>query len=129
FEERDANNKDFDWFRGKSGQGYTVSNGFIQYALQERGLALFDYVADRQMWAPNDKANGYSRSYKIPKLQHLTAALEKMHDETVHYYNPFNGVFSMTQASKGTELENKLIETQTRMIVGDIPMSDWDKMV
>jgi putative aldouronate transport system substrate-binding protein len=129
FEQRNAGNRDFDWYRGKSGLGYSVNNGVIEYQLQEKGMAPFDYFADRQMWAPNDKANGYSKSYKNPNLRELTGALEKMHDETKHYYNPFNGVFSPTQATKGTELENKLLATQTRMIVGDIPMSDWNKMV
>ncbi|MDF2668636.1 MAG: extracellular solute-binding protein, partial [Paenibacillus sp.] len=79
FEQRNADNKDFDWFRGKSGTGYIVSNGVIQYVPQEKGLAPYDYFADRQMWAPNDKANGYSNSYKIPQLRELTGALEKIH--------------------------------------------------
>ena len=72
---------------------------------------------------------GIPNRNRIPLLQQLTGALEKVHDKTRHYYNPFNSVFSLTQATKGTELENKLIETQSRMIVGDIPMSDWGKMV
>ena len=62
FEQRNAGNKDFDWYRGKSGVGYSVNNGVIQYQPQEKGLAPIDYYVDRQMWAPNDKENGYSKS-------------------------------------------------------------------
>lgn len=128
-EERNERNDDYDWSRGRSGQGYTVMGDYTQYEPQSRGLSPVNYLLDRQMWAPDDKANGFSRSYRLSGMRALTGALEQMHDETSHYYNPFNAAFSHTQAAKGTELENKLIDTQTRMIVGDMPMEAWDAMV
>jgi putative aldouronate transport system substrate-binding protein len=43
--------------------------------------------------------------------------------------NPINSVFSETRATKDTELSKFLYTEQTKMIFGEKPVSDWDKMV
>lgn len=129
FEQRNASNTDFDWINGKEGQGYKLVNGNIQREPEEKGLAPFNYLPDNRMWAPNDAPNNYSKEYTVPLLQKLAGDLEKMHSETKHYVNPVFSVFSETRAIKDSELYKYLYTEQTKMIFGEKPVSDWDKMV
>jgi len=128
-EQRNASNADFDWINGKEGQGYKIENGSIRRETEEKGLAPFNYLPDNRMWAPNDAANGYSKEYSVPLLRKLAADLEKMHSETKHLVNPVHSVFSETRALKETELNKFLYTEQTKMIFGEKPVSDWEKMV
>ncbi|GBG05788.1 ABC transporter substrate-binding protein [Paenibacillus agaridevorans] len=121
-------NKDFDWINGLYGVGYTIEDGVVKKESEEKGLTPAAYF-DAIPWAPNDAANGYSKQYKVPLLSELTAKAEKMHAETKHYLNPGSQVFSETRAAKSTDLDKKLFDDQTKMIVGEKPISDWDQMV
>lgn len=128
-EERNSSNPDFDWLNGGENVGYKIVDGSIHRESNEKGLSPFDYLPDERMWAPNDLANGYSKEYPVELLRKLAAELETMHSETKHYINPMNAVFSETRSAKGSELDKFLFTEQTKMIVGERPISDWDKMV
>ncbi|PYI57406.1 extracellular solute-binding protein [Paenibacillus flagellatus] len=128
-DQRTKDNPDFDWINGIHGQGYVLEDGVVKKESAEKGLAPSVYLPETNPWAPSDAANEYSKTYKVPLLQEIAAKAEKMHAEQKHYMNPGASVFSETRASKGSELDKKLYEEQTRMIVGDKPVSDWDKMV
>lgn len=128
-EQRNASNADFDWLNGKEGQGYKIENDSVRREAEEKGLAPINYLPDKTMWAPNDMSNGYSTEYTVPLLRDLAASLEKMNGETKHLVNPVNSVVSETKASKDTELSKFLYTEQTKMIFGEKPLSDWDKMV
>ncbi|GAB2694463.1 extracellular solute-binding protein [Paenibacillus thermoaerophilus] len=128
-EQRNASNADFDWLNGKEGQGYKIENGNVRREVEEKGLAPINYLPDSRMWAPSDIANGYSKEYTVPLLRELAASLEKMHAETKHLVNPIHSVFSETRAMKDSELSKFLYAEQTKMIFGEKPLSDWDKMV
>lgn len=128
-DERKPDNTDFDWMNGHENNGYKMVDGNVQREPDEKGLAPFNYMPDNRMWAPNDLANGYSKEYPVELLRKLAGELENMHNETKHYINPMNAVFSETRASKGSDLDKFLFTEQTKMIVGERPISDWDKMV
>ena len=127
--ERNKNNKDFDWIYGYEGKGYTIQNGTVVSAKPEEGLQPFNYLPDNKMWAPTDEANEYSKTYGVPQLAALVADLEKVHVDYKHYINPIYQASSTVYFQKAPDLYNKLIDWQTKMISGDVPISDWDKMV
>jgi putative aldouronate transport system substrate-binding protein len=127
--ERSSKSADFDWMYGNEGTGYKVENGRVITSKVEEGLAPFFYMPDNKMWAPKDELNEYSKTYSIPQMQDLTANLEKVQRDYKHYVNPIYQASSTVYFQKATDLFNKLIDTNTKMITGDIPISDWDKMV
>jgi putative aldouronate transport system substrate-binding protein len=129
--ERTPKNPDIDWIYGKEGVGYKYENGKIVQLNPDasQGLMPFSYLPDNKMWAVNDKDNEYSKTYGTPQLAALVADLEKMHAETKHYVNPIFQAASPTYWTKGVDLFEKLTETQSKMIAGALPISDWDKMV
>jgi putative aldouronate transport system substrate-binding protein len=45
------------------------------------------------------------------------------------YANPINGLESATDVEKGAELTKYLMGEQVKMIAGQRPVADWDKMV
>ncbi|GIP40899.1 lipoprotein LipO [Paenibacillus sp. J31TS4] len=128
-EEMNKSNPDFDWFKGNEGTGYKIVNGNIASEPAEKGLSPALYYPDGIAWAPNDEANGYSKTYSTPLLVNVAQQFEKLHKETKHYFNPVNSVFSETKQSKDSDLNKMLYDEQTKMIVGQRPLSDWDKMV
>lgn len=129
--DRGPQTPDFDWKLGLVDKGYTMNNGNATSGKASLGLAPYDYLFVNQMWAPSDESNQYSKNYKTPQEQGLTAGLEQMFakykDKT--FINQANGVQSPTNASKGTELTKYLLGEQTKMIVGQRPITEWDQMV
>ncbi|QNK57071.1 extracellular solute-binding protein [Paenibacillus sp. PAMC21692] len=128
-DERNKSNPDYDWMYGNEGTGYTVEDGTAKAESAEKGLAPINFYIDGLMWAPSDDANEYSRTYKSPAAKELAQKLEEMHKNTKHFINPIYQIFSDTYISKGSELDMFLYEEQTKMIFGQRPISDWDKMV
>ncbi|OUS70628.1 ABC transporter substrate-binding protein [Paenibacillus sp. MY03] len=128
-DERNKSNPDYDWMYGNEGTGYTVEDGTAKAESAEKGLAPINFYIDGLMWAPSDDANEYSRTYKSPAAKELAQKLEEMHKNTKHFINPIYQIFSETYISKGSELDMFLYEEQTKMIFGQRPISDWDKMV
>lgn len=128
-DQRNSGNEVFDWLYGKEGTGYTVQDGKLANAKPEEGLQPIQYMPDNKMWAQNDIDNQYSKTYVTPQLADLVADLERVHTEHKHYINPIFQVNSPTYFAKAEELYSKLAETQSMMITGAVPISDWDKMV
>lgn len=128
-EQRNPNNKDFDWLNGLENQGYKMENGNVRRENEEKGLAPMNYLPDSRMWAPNDAANNYSKEYTVPLLREVAAKFEQMHANTKHYINPVDMVFSETRIAKESELYKYIYAEQTKMIFGEKPISDWDKTV
>lgn len=130
--ERRPDNPDYDWRLGGLGKGYTVdSKGSILLSKPAEGKTPSLYFFDSFMWAPGDEANQYSAYYQIPRLKELTAGLEQMFvkykDRT--YINPARGIVTPTRSQKETELTRFLLAEQTKMIVGQRAVADWDAMV
>ncbi|MEF3302341.1 extracellular solute-binding protein [Paenibacillus sp. GYB003] len=130
--ERKPNNPDYDWRLGGLGSGYFVdSKGTLTFTKPAEGKIPSSYLFDSFMWAPGDEANQYSAYYQNPKLKELTAGLERMFvkykDKT--YINPARGIVTPTRSQKETELVKYVLAEQTKMIVGQRPVAEWDAMV
>ena len=95
----------------------------------KKGLAPFNYLIDNKMWAPSDEANQYHLTYKTEEYRKLAKELEEMHAGIKHYQNPIHQVYSKTFVDKGQEITEKLLNEQARMITGDLPLSEWDRLV
>ncbi|MBA4496453.1 extracellular solute-binding protein [Paenactinomyces guangxiensis] len=128
-EQRNSENKDFDWIYGYENKGYTLVEGNPVLTPWTEGKHPWVYMLDNKMWAPSDEANQYSKTYKNPILRGVTKDLETMHSNTKHYQNPIHQVFSETNAEKGLEILIELQNEQSKIITGDRPLSDWDQIV
>ena len=127
--ERNEKNPEFDWAYGYAGKGYEIIDGQAVPKPPALGLSPHYYFIDNRMWAPSDKDNEYSKGYKSPQLREYTAGLEKLHEEVKHYVNPIHFAYSETKNTKNTELTLYILGEQSKMIVGERPISDWDKVV
>lgn len=135
-DQRTPQNAQFDWIMGGNGVGYEMVNGkAVPKAGQESNTPI-QYMLQRhefwKPWAPSDDANQFSKAqYNAPEMQSFIASIEQM--EKTYNKNPYDDpsylVYSETQASKGTELDKYLLGEQTKMISGQRPISDWDKMI
>jgi putative aldouronate transport system substrate-binding protein len=135
-DQRTPNNKDYDWMLGGQGVGYDMVNGKSVLKKGAEGsiplFYLFQSTEYYKPWAPNDEANQYSKAnYNSPEMQRFIAKIEAMNKETnkTPYQDPTVGIYSQTQATKGTELSKYIIGEQTKMISGQRPVSEWDQMV
>ncbi|WP_158606498.1 extracellular solute-binding protein [Paenibacillus ginsengarvi] len=130
--ERTPNTPDYDWRLGRLGKGYTIDGqGGLTLTKTSEGKVPSSYLFDSFMWAPGDEANQYSAFYQIPQLRELTAGIEQMFvrykDRT--YINPARGIVTATRSQKETELTKYALAEQTKMIVGQRPVSEWETMV
>ncbi|MBO9599257.1 MAG: ABC transporter substrate-binding protein, partial [Cohnella sp.] len=135
-DQRTPQNKDFDWLFGHEGTGYDMVNGLPVLRKGAEKDTPFQYMLQRHEnynpWAPSDNDNQYSKTqYSSPEMQQFIAKIEKMERESnkTPYADPSRGVFSETNAKKGAELNTYLINEQTKMISGNRPVADWDKLV
>lgn len=134
--ERNPQNERYDWLMGGVGVGYEMVNGKAVPKSGQESNTPIQYMLQRhefwKPWAPSNEANEFSKAnYNSPEMQKFIASIEEM--EVKYNKNPFDNpffkVYSETYAQKGAELDKYLIGEQTKMISGQRPISDWDKMV
>lgn len=120
----------FDFRNGKNGVGYTYKDGVTTLTKPDQGLMPISYLPDAVMWAPSVLDNKYSESQNNPLYKPLVKQLEQQYQEYKQYIDPsFFGYSPTMNSGKGTDAINKVTDTQVKMIMGDTPLSDWDKMV
>jgi putative aldouronate transport system substrate-binding protein len=124
-------NADFDWWAGKVGVGYDMKDGLPvnKPNFASAGLAPSTYFVDNSAWVPKDSDVNYSITYQTKQLSDLVAQIEQMYKGIKLYANPINGLESATDVEKGAELTKYLMGEQVKMIAGQRPVADWDKMV
>ncbi|KZZ86055.1 extracellular solute-binding protein [Bacillus sp. SJS] len=130
-EQRTPENKEFDWWWGNEGKGYTMQDGtaVLDPNFATEGKTPSTYYVDNAMWPPNEDVNEFYKDYKNEKVSKLAKELEEMHKSTKHYMNPVNGLVSETAQQKKEEFDQFLFDEQAKMIAGQRPVSEWDKMV
>lgn len=130
-DKKNEKNADFDWWSGKVGTGYNMVDGKPVNAknFASDGLAPSTYFLDNTAWAPKDDDVKYSITYQTKQLVDLVAGIENMYKGIKLYTNPTNGLESPTEVGKGAELKKNLMNEQVKMIAGNRPVSDWDKIV
>lgn len=117
-----------DWFYGKQGEGYTLVDGKIKDDYG-KGLQPREYLPDATAWPPNDEALELDKEYAIPKLVSAIKSLVEMHKPYKTYIDPQYSVYSQEYSKKYGEIETKTMAEQIKMIMGQRPMSDYDKVI
>ncbi|MGO4695367.1 extracellular solute-binding protein [Paenibacillus sp. 2TAB26] len=126
---RNPQNPDFDWSNGGEGVGYQMVDGVMAYdaaLYDKRPSSYFSGVAG---WAPNDEANEPGKQVTDPFIQRFVNSTVELLKNTKFYINPLDRIHSEVLTAKESELNLIAQEWQTKMIVGQEPVTNWSKMV
>ncbi|RAV08304.1 extracellular solute-binding protein [Paenibacillus contaminans] len=127
-DQRNPQNPDYDWQQGGQGKAYNWVDGVAVPIENTTDLRPTTYVTDRY-WAPNDEANEPIKMVSHAMAKNFVQSAFDTLKNTKFYINPVNRIHSPARAAKESELNKILIEYQTKMIVGQEPIANWDKMV
>lgn len=129
-DERNPANEVFDFRSGGVDKGYTYADGVATFTQPDEGLMPSSYFPDNVMWAPSVLDNGYSVTQTNPLIQPYVKQLESDYETYESYVDPsYFGYSATKESSKGSTITNKVTDTQVMMIMGQTPISEWDKMV
>ncbi|WP_167859318.1 extracellular solute-binding protein [Paenibacillus cymbidii] len=125
-------NADFDWRLGKNGTGYDWDATTKKYTLKPNfdslGLLPFLYFDENLGFPKKDTDVDFVGTYTHPQLQDLAKQLTDIHAKTQHYANPTGPYSSKTEDAKKNTVGTLFVEQQ-KMVAGQRPLSDWDKIV
>lgn len=126
-----SDNKDFDWFYGNEGVGYKLDENKVRVALNDpaAGTEPFLYFLDNTNWITANDDPEYPNAYAVPQLKEATQQLVDINKKFKLYYPPHVGIISPAEREVGAELQQFLMNEQTKMITGNRPISDWDAVV
>lgn len=126
---RNPQNPDYDWMWGGVNVGYKMVNGSV-VAEPPPGADVRPTKYMRAVnWAPNDEATEPGKLLADPFAKSFANSTVELLKNTKFYTNPVNRISSELLMAKGSELDMLLQEWQTKMIVGQEPVSNWSKMV
>ncbi|CAG7652506.1 extracellular solute-binding protein [Paenibacillus allorhizosphaerae] len=130
-EQKNDKNKDYDWLYGNLGQGYELKDGIgvAKTTAQAQGTAPISYLTDGVGYPLKDSDVDYPKLYSLPIMSKLIENISKTYSTMKYYKNPALTVVSETDLAKGAELKKYLLDEQSKMIAGQRPISDWNKMV
>lgn len=127
-DQRNDQNADYDWQNGGVGKGYTMQNGVaigIDGASSEMPTTYFGV----RYWAPTDEDTQPATVLQDPFTKSFVQSAVDLLKNTKTYLDPVNRIHSDLMFANISELDQGIADHQTRMIVGQEPISDWDKMV
>lgn len=129
-DKKNDKNAEYDWLMGNVGQAYDMVDGkpVVKKDAAVQGKYPLVYMPDGIAWPNSDTEIKYGDSYKGP-LKTLVEGISKSYSSLKYYASPNYTAFSETEQTKGADLNQYLIDEQTKMIAGQRPVSDWDKMV
>jgi putative aldouronate transport system substrate-binding protein len=133
--ERTPANERFDWLFGRAGIGYEMIDGAPIPKPGSESVTPYQYMLQRheywKPWAPGNEANEFAKTYKSSEMRRLAKSIEEMEKQSNKdpYDDPSQGIYSEALAQKGEELNKFLIGEQTKMIVGQRPVEEWDQMI
>lgn len=129
-EKQNDTNPDFDWQWGGVGKAYTMENGIAKGKSGADSMMPKNYMPTAQ-WAPSDEAlkvetkavgNAIWKAY-------AEAAVKMWSQPGITYLDPTYSISSDLLETKYWELQAKIIDEQTKMIVGNSSMDQWNNMV
>ncbi|MDN3017459.1 extracellular solute-binding protein [Paenibacillus sp. BSR1-1] len=130
-DEQKADNEYFDWTMGGEGKGYKMTDGqpektddYSKYA----PLALFwDKMGG---FAIGEKVmEDYAKQAKAPEAKEFNNLMYDMLSKSNFYISPVGRVHSDVFNDKAPVLSEYATNEFTKMIVGQRPISDWNKFV
>jgi putative aldouronate transport system substrate-binding protein len=127
-DKRNPQNPDYDWQNGGEGKGYKMVDGIPVQNAEVNDIRPNFYLY-APYWAPNDEATEPGKVLSHPFAKNFGTSAVELLKNTKFYIDPVNRIHSEVLAAKGSELNLLAQEWQTKMIVGQEPMSSWSKMV
>ncbi|WP_240941578.1 extracellular solute-binding protein [Paenibacillus sp. HB172176] len=127
-DERNPQNPEFDWQNGGVDVGYSVENGVsldIEGASSEQPKVYLSIP----YWAPADEDTQPAEVLQDPFTKSFVQSAVDLMKSTKTYLDPVNRIHSELYYAKSSELNKAVTDHQTRMIVGQESLDDWDKMV
>ncbi|WP_409342282.1 extracellular solute-binding protein [Paenibacillus sp. MBLB4367] len=131
-DQQNPQNEYYDWLNGGENKGYKMVNGVPQKNTETRSSVAPNAYIIAAGWAPNDEdLDLFIKNSKNPAEKAFNTAIVDYLKKTPGKLNPVTIVQSDSPAytKKSTELGDFLKDEKTKMIVGQKPISDWDKMV
>jgi len=127
-DQRTPDNPDFDWQRGGIGKGYEMEDNTAIDIEGAASMQPYMYLSI-PYWAPADEDTDPAGAVQEPFTKAFVQSTVDMLKTTKFYLDPTNRIHSDVYYAKASELNKAVTDYQTRMIVGNSPLSDWDKMV
>jgi len=127
-DERTPKNANYDWMMGLEGKGYSMVSGAPVPDEEKMGLAPATYIL-RRFWAPSDEATELAKLVSQPLAKKYTQSTIDGLKSVKFYVDPINSVHSKIWAERETELTALMNVHQTKMILGNESIDDWDKAV
>ncbi|KZE73719.1 ABC transporter substrate-binding protein [Paenibacillus elgii] len=129
-DQRNAKNEKYDWLNGKEGKGYKMEDGVPIPIKENRSNVAPSAYINTEGWAPNDQdLEVFIKGSKSPLEKQFNESVVSYLKTSKIYLSPVMAVQSPLYNTKWTELSQFLNDEKTKMIVGQRPFSDWDKMV
>lgn len=130
FDQRNPQNEYFDWLYGGENSGYKMENGVAQPIAENRSnVAPSAYITDGGWFMQDEDLFAFPKMAKTPAEQAFQQSLADMLHSSKFYVNPTGRIISPILMEKSGELQEYITTETTKMIFGERPLSDWDKMV
>ncbi|MFD0670758.1 extracellular solute-binding protein [Cohnella sp. GCM10027633] len=127
-DQRIPSNTEFNWQNGLEGKGYNMVDGTPVPDEAQMGLSPNTYIL-RRGWAPTDEATELGKLTPQPLANKFTQSTIDTLKNIKFYVDPINSIHSKLWSEKEAELLSIMNVHHTKMILGDEPISDWDKAV
>lgn len=127
-DERNPSNEQFDWTGGYEGVGYEMVNGAAVETPETRDLAPKTYISSRY-WVESDEMNEIEKVHTNEFARSFVENAVSVLNNSKIYIDPVNRIHSEVKAANESELNLFLEEHFTRMIVGQDPIANFDKVV
>jgi putative aldouronate transport system substrate-binding protein len=128
-DQRTPQNVEYDWMMGGVDKGYKMVNGTVVVEPAPAADVRPNRYLKPTLWAPSDEATAPEKLVTDPFTQKYISSQVELLKNTKFYIDPVNRISSEVLMAKGSELDKILLEWQTKMIVGQEQVSNWDKMV
>lgn len=130
FDQQNPKNEYFDWMNGHEGKGYKMVDGIAQQMKENRSnVAPNAYILNEGWQTGDDILYDYAKMNKTAEGKVFNQKLADLLKSSPFYVNPLNRIHPLTFMEKKTELNQYITDETTKMVVGQRPISDWDKMV
>lgn len=129
--DQNPSNEYFDWTYGGEGKGYNMVDGVPEQSDDFSKYAPLAYFNEKLGgWIEGDKSmKDYEVQSKTPESKAFNKEMVDMLQHSDLYVSPVGRIHSSVLDSKMPSLNEFANNELTKMIVGQRPVSDWDKYV
>ncbi|MFD0620484.1 hypothetical protein ACFQZR_23750 [Paenibacillus sp. GCM10027629] len=107
-----------------------MKDGIVQPDLNQRSkVAPAAYIMNRGWVTDDSDLEVFVKTSTTPEGKAFNRAMTDYLKSSKFYVNPVKRIISTSYMEKNTELSQYISDETTKMVVGQRPISDWDKMV